>query len=133
MFAIIVFYTVAHNHTHSSGVKPLSRNSKLYSQELLPSRYSHIDMLLRNQFFNHHSEPRSNVISARFTYHDYAVFWNDDELEVLQFSPFQGLNTSLYQRLSYKLIRVFFAINSLSCQWTGDSRNVGVNENRLAK
>ena len=49
------------------------------------------------------------------------------------FPPSQGLNTSLYQRLSYKLIGISFTINSLSCQWTTDSRNVIVNTNRLAK
>ena len=49
------------------------------------------------------------------------------------FPPVQGLNTSLYQRLSYKLIGIFCKRNSLSCKWTSDSRNVSVNTNRTAK
>ena len=49
------------------------------------------------------------------------------------FAPSQGLTTTLYQMLSYKLIGIFFTINSWSCQWTSDTINASVNTNRLAK
>ena len=41
---------------------------------------------------------------------------NIDGKKFGNFPPSQGLNIWLYQRLSYKLIGIFFTINSLSCQ-----------------